>query len=109
VGKLEVHPPGDWSQEDFEEETPLVRKADYDALVASGKKIAEGFCIAEAAYLRQIAAHLIRIAELQAENDRLNMEMLAYRQALTPKDLEAMTSVIKALTDEKARRSKAHP
>ena len=74
---LEVHPPGDWSQEDFEEETPLVRKSAYD--------------------------------ELQAENDRLNMEMLAYRQALTPKDLEAMTSVIKALTDEKARRSKAHP
>ena len=29
---IEVHPPGDWSQEDFEEEIPLVRKSDCDAL-----------------------------------------------------------------------------
>jgi hypothetical protein len=45
------------------------------------------------------------IRELQAENDRLNMEMVAYRQKLTPKDVEAMTACIKALTAEKAART----
>lgn len=41
------------------------------------------------------------ISELRAENDRLNMEMVAYRHKLTPKDVEAMTAVIKALTEGK--------
>jgi hypothetical protein len=31
---IETHPPGDWSQEDFETEVPLVRKADFDRAVA---------------------------------------------------------------------------
>jgi hypothetical protein len=48
-----------------------------------------------------------RIRELEVENDRLNMEMVAYREKLTPKDVEAMTAVIKALTDEKASRSQS--
>lgn len=48
-----------------------------------------------------------RYGELEAENARLNMEMVAYRQALTPKDVEAMTAVIKALNDEKAARSQS--
>jgi hypothetical protein len=48
-----------------------------------------------------------RIAELEAENARLNMEMVAYREKLTPKDVEAMTAVIKALTEEKAARATA--
>jgi hypothetical protein len=48
-----------------------------------------------------------RLGELQAENARLNMEMVAYREKLTPKDVEAMTAVIKALTDEKAVRSQS--
>jgi hypothetical protein len=34
---------------------------------------------------------------LQGENARLNMEMVAYRQNLTPKDVKAMTAVIEAL------------
>jgi len=55
--------------------------------------------------LTQIKAQGDRIAELEAENDRLNMEMVAYRAKLTPKDVEAMTAVIKALTEEKARRA----
>ena len=47
------------------------------------------------------------IRALQAENDRLNMEMVAYRQKLTPKDVEATTAVVKALTAEKAARSQS--
>jgi len=47
------------------------------------------------------------ISELRAENDRLNMEMVAYRQKLTPKDVEAMTAVIAALNAEKAGRATA--
>jgi hypothetical protein len=31
---VERRPPGDWSQEDYEEGTPLVRASDYDALMA---------------------------------------------------------------------------
>lgn len=30
---IETHPPGDWTQEDFEEEVPLVRRADFDRAV----------------------------------------------------------------------------
>lgn len=42
--------------------------------------------------------HWRRRAETaEAEVARLNMEMEAYRQKLTPKDVEAMTAVIKAL------------
>ncbi len=41
-------------------------------------------------------------AQLVAENARLNMEMVAYRQNLTPQDVEAMTAVITALTAAKA-------
>ena len=44
---------------------------------------------------------------LLAENARLNMEMVAYREKLTPKDVEAMTAVIKALTAEKAARTQS--
>jgi hypothetical protein len=52
--------------------------------------------------------HWRRRAETaEAEVARLNMEMEAYRQKLTPKDVEAMTAVIKALTEEKARRSQS--
>jgi len=51
-------------------------------------------------------AHWRRRAETaEAEVARLNMEMEAYRAKLTPQDVEAMTAVIKALTEEKARRS----
>lgn len=43
-------------------------------------------------------SHWRRRAETaEAEVARLNMEMEAYRQKLTPKDVEAMTAVIKAL------------
>ena len=46
--------------------------------------------------------HWRRRAETaEAEVARLNMEMEAYRQKLTPKDVEAMTAVIKALTAAK--------
>jgi hypothetical protein len=46
------------------------------------------------------------IRELQAENDRLNMEMEAYRHKCTPKDVEAMTAVIKALQAAKDSQEK---
>lgn len=42
-----------------------------------------------------------RIAALEAENARLNMEMLAYREKLTPADAAAMVAVINALYAEK--------
>jgi hypothetical protein len=45
------------------------------------------------------------LEEGAAEIERLNREMAAYRAKLTPQDVEAMTAVIKALTEEKARRS----
>lgn len=52
--------------------------------------------------------HWRRRAEAaEAEVVRLNMEMEAYRQKLTPKDVEAMTAVIKALNAEKAGRSQS--
>jgi hypothetical protein len=41
----------------------------------------------------------------EAEVARLNMEMEAYRQKLTPKDAQAMTAVIKALNEEKDGRT----
>src|ERR1700677_721032 len=48
--------------------------------------------------------HWRRRAEAaEAEVARLNMEMEAYRQKLTPKDAQAMTAVIKALNEEKDR------
>jgi hypothetical protein len=53
--------------------------------------------------------HWRRRAETaEAEVARLNMEMEAYRQKLTPKDVEAMTAVIKALNAEKAARPLKH-
>jgi hypothetical protein len=42
-----------------------------------------------------------RIRELEAENARLNMEMAAYREKLTPADAAAMVAVINALYEEK--------
>lgn len=52
--------------------------------------------------------HWRRRAETaEAEVARLNMEMEAYRQKLTPKDVEAMTAVIRALNAEKESRSTA--
>lgn len=51
------------------------------------------------------SGYLLKIIdELTAENARLNMEMLAYRQKLTPKDAEAMVAVINALYAEKLRK-----
>lgn len=47
------------------------------------------------------------IRELTAEVARLNMEMVAYREKLTPKDVEAMTAVIAALNAEKDARSQS--
>lgn len=41
------------------------------------------------------------IDELTAENARLNVEMLAYREKLTPADAQAMAAVIKALYEAK--------
>jgi hypothetical protein len=49
------------------------------------------------------------IFDLDHENERLNMEMAAYRENLTPKDVEAMTAVIKALNDEKTARTQSNP
>jgi hypothetical protein len=47
---------------------------------------------------------------LEAEIARLNMEMVAYRQKVTPKDVEAMTAVIEALQSAKdARTTSAKP
>jgi hypothetical protein len=55
-------------------------------------------------------SHWRRRAETaEAEVARLNMEMEAYRQKLTPKDVEAMTAVIKALNAEKAAGTAAQP
>jgi hypothetical protein len=54
--------------------------------------------------------HWRRRAETaEAEVARLNMEMEAYRQKLTPKDVEAMAAVIKALNAEKAAREVEFP
>ncbi len=58
-----------------------------------------------AAAADSIAALETKCRELEAENARLNMEMVAYREKMTPKDVEAMTAVIAALTAEKAARS----
>jgi hypothetical protein len=38
-----------------------------------------------------------RILELETENARLNMEMTAYREKLTPDDAAAMVAVINSL------------
>jgi hypothetical protein len=59
---IEVHPPGDWSQEDVEEETPLVRKADYDRLLLDYNVV----LTANQMLLERDRAHLNRIADLEA-------------------------------------------
>jgi hypothetical protein len=46
--------------------------------------------------------------QLEAENARLNMEMVAYRDKLTPADAAAMVAVINALYAEKAARHLKH-
>lgn len=48
-----------------------------------------------------------RVAELEAENARLNMEMVAYREKLTPGDAKAMVAVINALYEAKRSQSDA--
>lgn len=50
---------------------------------------------------RLLGAANQRIRELEAENARMNMEMVAYREKLTPQDAAAMVSVINALYAEK--------
>jgi len=55
-------------------------------------------------WLQQALSKSELIAALEAENARLNMEMVAYREKLTLKDAEAMIAVINALTAEKAAR-----
>lgn len=49
-----------------------------------------------------------RIRELEAENARLNLEMIAYREKLTPADAAAMVSVINSLHAGKAARPLPH-
>jgi hypothetical protein len=49
-----------------------------------------------------------RIRELEAENARLNMEMVAYREKLSPQDAAAMVAVINALYAEKSARGESN-
>jgi hypothetical protein len=49
-----------------------------------------------------------RVSELEAENARLNMEMVAYRENLTPADAAAMTAVMNSLYAEKKWRDAQH-
>jgi FtsZ-binding cell division protein ZapB len=65
----------------------------------------EAIATQNTALIKAMGMGKARIAELEAENARLNMEMAAYRQSLTPRDAEAMQAVITALEAEKAARS----
>ncbi len=67
------------------------------------RRIAQGGCPRIPAFRVSTLEEVI--FDLDAENERLNMEMVAYREKLTPKDVEAMTAVIKALNEEKTGRS----
>jgi hypothetical protein len=49
-----------------------------------------------------------RVRDLEAENFRLNMEMVAYREKLTPADAAAMTAVMNSLYAEKKWRDAQH-
>ncbi len=50
---------------------------------------------------RAVVAWRRRAEAAEAEIARLNMEMVAYRENLTPKDVKAMTAVIEALQSVK--------
>jgi len=69
------------------------------------RRIAQGDCPTIPAYRVSTLEEVI--FDLDAGNERLNMEMVAYREKLTPKDVEAMTAVIKALNAEKSGRSQS--
>jgi hypothetical protein len=76
---------------------PLVDYTDYAKLAAEHKQFvewAEPQC-------KDYVEMRDRIATLEAENARLNMEMAAYRQGCTPKDAAAMVAVMDALSAEK--------
>jgi hypothetical protein len=49
-----------------------------------------------------------RLRELEVENARLNMEMVAYREKLTPADAAAMAAVINSLYAENKWRDAQH-
>lgn len=61
--RVERKPPGDWSQEDFEEETLLVRASDYDALLADNMALSQDHGKVE----RALESALARIRELTSE------------------------------------------
>lgn len=64
--------------------------------------------LAHAKYRARVDDHealIVHSNALEAENARLNMEMVAYRQKLTPQDAQAMRAVMDALYAEKQSRS----
>jgi hypothetical protein len=60
------------------------------------------------AVVRQRDALAASCRELEAENARLNMEMVAYREKLTPADAAAMVAVMNSLYAEKKWRDAQH-
>jgi hypothetical protein len=57
---------------------------------------------------QQVIEQAKRIRELEAENARLNMEMFAYREKLTPADAAALVAVMNSLYAEKKWREAQH-
>ncbi len=84
--------------------SPWTRGEAEDFIVALADEIAEWKRGSATVNERLLA----RIAELEAENARLNMEMAAYRQGCTPKDAAAMLAVVDALEVEKQMRCGPH-
>ena len=75
-------------------------RADSDVLAAGCERLdaeSEARHASCVALTNSVTKYRERVAALEAENTRLNMEMVVYRQKLTPADAQAMRAVIDAL------------